>query len=703
LLPDVRFVWLCIAAFAALLPALAIAQPAAGPEAKAWYLERGRANMQIENYRAAIEAFERVVELDPGDREGLRSLGFAYERQGLTDKAIEQFDRYLARFSDDPDIAFKQADYLTWSRYAYRRKDAIRYFRMGLAKREDLARRHALARLLAQDRAQVDEAIEQYEILLAAKPDDATWRNEYRELLLWEPRHLADAVREYRRLAAERPGDYAIELQLTRLIERQQPGSSEAISRYADLVARKPNDTALRLESAQALALGRGRRDEAIEQYRLVVAQKPTRQTRVELADLLSGRADSRDEAISLYQALLREQPDDVRVRMKLARLYSGERDQATLAIREYERVVAAQPENGEAHAGLAQAYAWVGDRDRALHHGNLAARYGAADRKLSNLREDLLRGREPRLGPLLRYFAQRGSSKAELDGFVLGASGQADVTPFITLHLESGFEDYWRKSHNTASGFVRLDTEVRFDPVRQIGASVGYHSLRDAAVVGKLEYAHLGDVWKLRGGFERKLRFDSYEALVGDEVDGESIGAARENRFYGAVDTERGRLAARIDPYIGWVSADGADDNLLVGTRGRIGYRLLEADTYDLTPFYAAEVLHYGEDAYGLDPTVSDPAPGGYYSPQIFVEQMPGLALSWRIGERQFLEIEAGPSFQYQEDSESSGFEFGGKAWLSYVLFLGDSLYWSLEPGFTRVGDVYTRGEVMTSLTFKF
>jgi hypothetical protein len=221
--------------------------------------------------------------------------------------------------------------------------------------------------------------------------------------------------------------------------------------------------------------------------------------------------------------------------------------------------------------------------------------------------------------------------------------------------------------------------------------------------VVGKLEYAHLGDVWELRGGFERKLRFDSYEALVGDEVDGESIGAARENRFYGAVGTKRGSLEARIEPYIGWVSADGADENLLVGTRGRVGYRWLERSTFDLIPFYEAEVMHYGDDAYGFDPAAADPAPGGYYSPQIFVEQTPGLALSYRIGERQFLEVEAGPSFQYQEDSESSGFEFGAKAWLSYVLFLGDSFYWSLEPRFTRFGDVYTRGEVMTSLTFKF
>ncbi|MBH0192338.1 MAG: tetratricopeptide repeat protein, partial [Nitrospira sp.] len=61
---------------------------------ESWYLSRGRANMEIENYKAAIEAFEKVVEHDPDHRESLRSLGIAYERQGLKDKSIETFDRY---------------------------------------------------------------------------------------------------------------------------------------------------------------------------------------------------------------------------------------------------------------------------------------------------------------------------------------------------------------------------------------------------------------------------------------------------------------------------------------------------------------------------------------------------------------------------------------------------------------------------------
>jgi len=77
--------------------------------------------------------------------------------------------------------------------------------------------------------------------------------------------------------------------------------------------------------------------------------------------------------------------------------------------------------------------------------------------------------------------------------------------------------------------------------------------------------------------------------------------------------------------------------------------------------------------------------------------------AFSFRIGETQFLDLEGGPSFQFVDDSDGSGFEFGGNARLSYTLFLGRSLYWTLQPAFTRIGDVYTRGEVRTLLTWKF
>ena len=148
------------------------AAPAHAGLAEEWYLYRARANMGIRNYAAAIEAFRKVLEDKPRHREALRGLATAYEKNGQTDEAIATYDRYLEHYKDDPGIAFRQAANLGWSRYAYRRKDAIRYYRMGLAHEDDFAQRRKLARLLAQDKADLDEALVEYRRLVKAKPSD---------------------------------------------------------------------------------------------------------------------------------------------------------------------------------------------------------------------------------------------------------------------------------------------------------------------------------------------------------------------------------------------------------------------------------------------------------------------------------------------------------------------------------------------------
>jgi tetratricopeptide (TPR) repeat protein len=685
----------------------AAAQAEAQSTSETWYVLRGHANMKIGSYKAAIEAFEKATELNPDNRDAMRELGIAYEKQGLTAKAIEQFDRYLERFEDDPEIAFKQADYLSWDRYAYRRDDAIRYYRMGLAEQEDRKRRHALARLLAQDRDQLDDALEQYRILLEAEPDNGVWRAEYRDLLLWDPEHLAEAVQEYRRLAREKPDDFEVRHTLARLVARQNPRGREAIEVYADLVALQPGNAALRLEYAQVLARHTGKREEAIEQYRLVLERSASFDTREEYADLLSGREANRSKALEQYAILVRKRPDDVPLRLKYARLLGARREDTELAIAQYDAVLDRDPWNPTAHDGLARSYAWLGDRDRALRHANLAVRHGARGGDVAELRKDLLRGREPRLEPIFRGLVQRGRSKSELNGLGFGLRGQFDPSPFATLELEAGFEDYWRSGDNTAGGFVRAAAEFRLDPVQRLDFEIGYHSLGSGSgrnVLAKTQYIHDGETLELRGGFERSLRFDSYAALVGDRVSGIDIGAARENRFYGYLEADLGRLDLTLEPYAGLVDAEAVDDNPFVGLRGRLDYSLHESNRWKLSGVLGMEIYHYRDDAFGVDPLESTPLPGGYFSPQFFFEAVPGISTSIQWGENCFLDVEGGPALQVvNESGGGADFNVGGHAHLSFLMFIRDSMFWTFETGFVQISDAYTRVDWRTSLTFKF
>jgi len=684
--------------------------PASGTEW--WYVLRGRANMKIGNYRAAIESYEKAAEKNPDNREALKQLGVAYEKQGLTTKAIEAYDRYLARFDDDPDVAFQQADVLGWERYAYRRADAIRYYRMGLARREDLARRHSLARLLAQDKRDLAPALAEYRALLAARPGDATWRAEYRELLLWDPEHLDEAIREFRRAEAERPGDFEVKLRLAELIARRDPKSDEAASRYAALVARRPDDARLRLVHAEILGADPRKREQAIAAYREAVARDPRPEVRETYADLLSAGDAHRAEAVMQYRVLLRERPADVGVRLKLARLLAAKRQDAQAAAVEYQAVLARDPQNAEAHAGLAQVYAWLGDRDLALHHSNLSLRYGAQARASAGLRSDLMRGRETYVGPLVRGFFQDGGTKTELYGVVAGAKGKADVTPFVSVALEAGFED-WFRSHDDArpdddqaAGYFELDGEYRLDPEQRIELGLGYHSLTQSGrdVLGRAAFARSRGTVAWKAGFARTLRFDSFTALVGEEVSGQTIGAARDNRFFARVERDGPRLFAAIEPYTGWVGARGIDANPFVGARGELRWRFAPSGVLEVASFYRAELYHFQDEAFGIDPLQDAPAPGGYFSPQLYVEQVPGLRLDANFGGRHAFTFEGGPAALFvKEGGDGVDFNLGGHARIAYVLRLRESLAWNVEAGFTRIGDVFTRAQATTGLQFHF
>ena len=84
-----RRMLMCVAMLVSIgLVGEAVAQSEAQSTSETWYVLRGHANMKIGSYKAAIEAFEKATELNPHNREAMRELGIAYEKQGLTAKAI---------------------------------------------------------------------------------------------------------------------------------------------------------------------------------------------------------------------------------------------------------------------------------------------------------------------------------------------------------------------------------------------------------------------------------------------------------------------------------------------------------------------------------------------------------------------------------------------------------------------------------------
>ena len=498
---------------------------------ESWYMSRGRSNMEIENYKAAIEAFEKVVERDPNNREAMRSLGVAYEKQGLKDKAIEQFDRYLARWDDEPDIAFAQALSLEWSRYAYREKDMLKYYRMGL---------------------------------------------------------------------------------------------------------KRKNDPVMRLKYAAHLARSKDTSQEAVEQYG---------------------------------------------------------------------KVLEVQPQNAEAHRGLAKAYAWLGQNDLALYHANLARRQAQREPgDMTALRQDMSKGREPAVETVMGFLAQP-ERPFELYGFRSGARGKFDATPFTTTTVGVGAEHFWNSSDDRTGGYLSAGNRLRFNPRNRIDAMVEYHSApRGDGLAYTVEYAYDGPSFSIRPGFKREFRYDSFAALIGSQSAGQLIGLARSMQFYSDFEFDVGPLHTTVTPFVGWVTAERIGTNEHVGMNAKMSLPLWQKDNWDLSGEYLFYITHYGENHGGFQPRSTEPLAGGYFSPQVFVNQIPRLAATFHMENHDEVYVTAGPALQYvDEATRSAAFRVGGDAHAAYTKHLSKPWLLKVMADYTQIANVYMRLQVNALLVYTF
>lgn len=509
-----------------------IAAPGQGEDfVESWYMSRGRANMEIENYKAAIEAFEKVVERNPENREAMRSLGMAYDKQGLKDKAIEQFDRYLARWDDDTEIAFAQAQALEWSRYAYREKDMLKYYRMGL---------------------------------------------------------------------------------------------------------KRKNDPAMRLKYAAHLA----RRKETSQE-----------------------------------------------------------------AVAQYERVLETQPRNAEAHRGLAKAYAWLGQNDLALHHANLARDYAKREPgDMTALRRDMSKGREPAVEAVLGVLAQP-EKPFELYGLRMGSRAKLDATAFTTTHLEVGAEHFWNASENRSGGYLSLANQLRFNPSNRFDALLEYHDApRGDGLAYKFEYVFQGAAFSIRPGVKREFRYDSFAALIGARSSGQLVGLVRSTQFYSELAFNLDRVHVMVTPFVGWVTAEQVGTNEQVGLDTKLVLPIWQKDNWEIAGEYLLSLTHYGENQSGFQPSVREPFAGGYFSPQVFVNQIPRLAATYSWDNKDELYLAAGPALQYiDEATQVSVFRVGGDAHAAYTKRVSKPWLFKLMADYTQIASVYMRVQVNGLLVYTF
>lgn len=665
---------------------------------ESWYEMRANANLKIRNFRAATEALEKVVAINPKNRRAARELGLVYEQQGMTDRAVAQFDRYLGLFPDDAEIAFKQANYLGWSRYQYRRKDAIRYYQLGLRTKEDDSARRRLAKLLASDRATLDSAIEQYELLVAKSPKDLGLRKEFLAVLLWDSRHRPKAIGEAEKLVAEYPSDPSLRHQLAKSISQDPQRNRESIRLYANLVAESPRDRAMRSEYARALAQDPSQSAEAARQYQILLKEKSDFPTELGYAELLARDARTVDSAVPRFEKLVASQPANLRLRLRYAEVLGSRESTALAATREFEKVLQREPSNRDAHRGAAMAYAWVGDRDRAYYHSSLAGESLAP-----TVKQDLNVGHEPSVGANFALINQTGNQFG-LEGYVGAIRSKADVGAFVSLRGELGPEMYATKSETSTSPYFGVGAQYRPTSRYRFDGDLSYHPLKlnggESFLYGLSAASVTPDVG-VTVGFKKEMRTDSLLSTIGEQNRNQKFGAARSNLFYTNVRVPIGGSEISVSPAIGWVSTVDGDSNGLYQVEARADVPLWRAGAFTAFGAYRTFLAHYDRDASGTSFSLREPFGGGYYSPQLFWSNAPKLGAKVKTN-RQSFRVEAGPSLQYARELVSSQLRVGVEAGLDYALHVG-RLQWDVAAAYVDVADAFHQLRGNTSLTYLF
>jgi tetratricopeptide (TPR) repeat protein len=340
---------------------------------------------------------------------------------------------------------------------------------------------------------------------------------------------------------------------------------------------------------------------------------------------------------------------DDPGMRLRYAFLLSEKRETSRDAAREFETLLKRDPRSASAHLGAARAYSWAGDSGRAFEHARRALQLDPDLVPAAQLYGELHEGRETRVGGEATFLFQTGGDYG-LTGFTIGPRLDFFPAGSLVATAQAG-TGYYKHRSDEAFGPEGLLGLKYLNPYgKSLEGSIGYlglphlrHPLKFFARYGGDE----GPRWRWFG-FERDYVYDSFQSLAGKTIGGQRYGEARSNLFFGDAGMRWGRFSGSVRPFLGWIETEGLDTNPKTGGAASIQFTVLKASASTVAVEYEGQISHYGQDDSGFAPSTAEPLPGGYFSPDRFIENVPQLVLYMRGSRDSQLRLAGGPSFQY-------------------------------------------------------
>ena len=285
-------------------------------ESAQFYLVQGGEALNDKNYDVAAGAYKRALEKDPGSFIAYKGLGYALEKLGDIDSAIQYLQTALEKgTSGNPDKdPAERAEVLRvlGGLEAFRGQDdeAISLFRQSLELKEDQpGTRMKLANALARQE-RFEQSIAEFDRLLAIVPEYEPEILVKRATVLINLDRGPEALADFRRAVEQRPDDGRLRLRYAEALEYL--GDRQGAQEQRDLAERQQGESseqaATLIAAANTLAR-QGRLDAAVEGFAEALEHDPERVDARFQRALLLGHLQRFEEALAEFERIIEQEP----------------------------------------------------------------------------------------------------------------------------------------------------------------------------------------------------------------------------------------------------------------------------------------------------------------------------------------------------------------------------------------------------------
>ncbi len=340
-------------------------------EAAAQESQRGILLAQKGEMKAAIEAFERAIQLNPEDGRVYLHLGNAYLETSKLEAAAQACQKAVELLPD-----FAEA-YATLGRVLHRKGElqaAITEYQHAIRLDGEIAAYHYDLGSVYHSLGRLEEAEKEYQATLRLAPKMASVYHNLGEIYQDQGK-LDEAIRAYQQSLKLSPEDKYTKARLTQTEQKRKKILEQDILRYQTAISLRPNDPKNYRQLALAYYNNR-QLEEAIESLRIALYLQPdSEQARYDLESVLQQKETSLKTVLEGYLAQGGEQSENPDVHYTIGLIYLS-KGKLPLAAKHFRQTLKAAPTFASAWQNLGEALQVPGEREAAREAFQQAMRF---------------------------------------------------------------------------------------------------------------------------------------------------------------------------------------------------------------------------------------------------------------------------------------------------------------------------------------